>query len=310
MIPWLEDRAGDAANAIEDQAFNALKTGLPTADDLARPDCLTTAAHQRARGELVLAFKRRGASSVLDRLRQDGCLKARFPRLQDGGWTSAITLNSAGGVAGGDELTTQIVAGAGTAVTIASQAAERFYRALPGSVSEVANAVTVLEGAALEWLPQETILFNGSALRRRFTVDIAETGWFLGVESLVFGRTAMGETVRQMAISDLIEVRRAGRLLLHDRVKFDGDIASALRRRAVGSGASAVATLLLVAPETGAKVEALRDALSPFEAGASAWDGLLVARIVAEDGACLRAAVVAGLTVLRAGRPLPRVWSC
>lgn len=269
-----------------------------------------TTVHQRARGELLLAFKRRDEASVLDRLRQDGCLKARFPRLENGRWTGVVTLNSAGGVAGGDRLTTSVVAGAGTSVMVASQAAERFYRALPGSVSHVTNAITVEDDGALEWLPQETILFDGSALRRRLTVDVARTGWFLGVESLVFGRTAMGEAVRQVAINDLIELRRAGQMVLHDRIRFDGDAAAALGRRAVGAGACAVAMLLLVAPEAEAVVAALREALAPFEAGASAWNGMLVARIVAADGACLRAAVVAGLAVLRAGRPLPRVWLC
>ena len=272
------------------------------------------AAHQRARGELLVSFKRRDGASVLDRLRQDGCLKARFPGLQDGAWTEAVTLNSAGGVAGGDRLVSSFVAGEGTAATVASQAAERFYRALPGSVSEVANTVVVESGAALEWLPQETILFDGSALRRRLTVDVAEGGWFLGVESLVFGRTAMGENVRRVALNDLFEIRRAGRLVLHDRIRFEGDAEAALGRRAVGAGACAVATMVLVAPEAEGRVEALRDALAPFEAGASAWDGMLVARIIAKtgakDGGCLRAAVVAGLAALREGRPLPRVWSC
>ena len=266
--------------------------------------------HQRSRGELRLAFKRRGAATVLDRLRQEGCLKARFPRVDHEWGTEAITLNSSGGVAGGDRLEVGVMAGAGTRVTVASQAAERFYRALPGSESAVENAIEVGAGAALEWLPQETILFEGSALRRRLAVDVAADGWFLGVESLLFGRTAMGEAVRRVALHDLFEVRREGRLLLHDRIRFEGDVAAALGRRAVGGGACAVATLILVAAEAEAAVDGLRAALAPWEAGVSAWDGMLVARAVAEDGACLRAAVVAGLAALRAGRPLPRVWSC
>ena len=270
------------------------------------------AVHQRSRGELHLGFKRRGSETALDILRQVGCLKARFPRPDLDGWRSVITLNSSGGVAGGDSLATAVVVGRGAHATVSSQAAERFYRALPGSVSQVTNTVVVESGAALEWLPQETILFDGSALRRRLDVDVAEGGWFLGVESLVFGRTAMGETVRRVALNDLFEVRREGRMVLHDRIRFEGDAAVALGRRAVGAGACAVATLVLVAPEAAERVEGLRAALSPFElpfgAGASAWDGILVARIVAKDGACLRAAVVAGLAALRAGRPLPRVW--
>ena len=268
------------------------------------------AAHQRSHGELQIGFKRRGVETALGILRQVGCLKARLPRPESGGWRSAVTLNSSGGVAGGDSLRTTILAGPGARATVSSQAAERFYRALPGSTATVGNTIEVADGASLEWLPQETILFDGSALRRRLEVDVADGGWFLGVESLVFGRTAMGEAVRRVALNDLFQIRRAGRMLLHDRIRFEGDVAAALGRRAVGAGACAVATLVLVAPEAAVRVEALRAALAPFEAGASAWDGMLVARIVAKDGACLRAGVVAGLAVLRAGRPLPRVWSC
>ncbi|GAC1337056.1 MAG: urease accessory protein UreD [Acetobacteraceae bacterium] len=266
--------------------------------------------HQRSRGSLQLSFKRRGGDTVLDGLRQEGCLKARFPRPQDDGWAGAVTLNSSGGVAGGDALATQVGAGPFTRATVASQAAERFYRALPGTEATVTTRLHVAEGAALEWLPQETILFDRCALRRRLDVDVDADGWFLGVESLVFGRAAMGETVQSAGISDLIEVRRAGRRLLHDRVRFAGPVTPLLARAAVAGGAGAVASLVHVGAAAEARLDAVRAALAPFAAGASAWDGMLVARIVARNGACLRKAVVAGLAVLRDGRPLPRVWLC
>ncbi len=268
-------------------------------------------AHQRAQGTLRLSFKRRGDATVLDGLRQEGCLKARFPRMEHGAWAGAVTLNSSGGVAGGDVLDMAVAAGPGTRATVASQAAERFYRALPGTApARVSTALRVAPGAALEWLPQESILFDRCAVRRRLSVDLAGDAWFLGVEQLVFGRTAMGEAVRDARLRDLIELRRDGRLLLHDAIRFDGPVQSLLDRRATGGAARGVATLVHAAPDAESRLDALRGALAGYDAGASAWDGLLVARIVAADGACLRAAVVAGLSALRAGRPLPRVWLC
>ncbi len=268
------------------------------------------AAHQRSTGSLRLSLKRRGEATVLDGLRQEGCLKARFPRADAGEWMGAVILNSAGGVAGGDRLVTSASAGLGTRVTIASQAAERFYRALPGSVAVVGNSVEIADGAALEWLPQETILFDRCALSRTLRVTLADDAVFLGVESLVFGRAAMGETVQRAALDDLIEIRRGGRLLLHDRIRFGGEVAPILARPAVAAGGTAVATLMLVTPDAQDRLEAVRDALAPYEAGASVMDGMLLARIVAENGGCLRRAVVAGLAVLREGRALPRVWLC
>jgi urease accessory protein len=267
--------------------------------------------HQRAIGALHVAIKRRGPASVLADLRQDGCLKARFPRPVD--WAEVVTLNSSGGVAGGDRLESMLEVRAGARATFASQAAERFYRALPGDPpSHVRTRLSVAEGGAAEWLPQEAILFDRAALDRRLDIDLAEDAWFLGVESLVFGRTAMGERVGTARLSDTIRVRRAGRLVLHDAIRLDGAVAAALARPALANGGAAVATLIHVAPDAETRLDALRAAWedAPAEAGASAWDGMLVGRVVAADGAPLRTTVTAGLVALRGGRALPRVWMC
>ena len=271
------------------------------------------APHQRARGELRLSWKRRGEATVLDTLRQDGCLKARFPRTEAPAWPGAVTLNSAGGVAGGDRLSTTITAGPGTSATVASQAAERIYRALPGATSMIDTTLHVAEAAALEWLPQETILFDRCALHRRLDIHLAADAWFLGVESLVFGRTAMNEQVHDARIHDRITIRRAGHLVLHDAIRLDGPVAALLARPAIGRGACAVATIVHAAADAPRHLDALRAALAPHDAGVSALgmlDGLLIARIVAPTGAALRVAVVTGLNILRGGRTLPRVWLC
>ncbi len=247
---------------------------------------------------------------MLDQFRQEGCLKARLPRPERGAWTNAVTLNSSGGVAQGDRLTSAITAGAGTRLTVASQAAERFYRSPGGDPATVRTMLTVAPRAALEWLPQETILFERSAMDRRLEVELAPSAWFLGVETLVFGRALMGETVHQAMVRDTIRVSRDGRLLWHDAIRLNGAVQTVLDRPAVAAGGRAMATLFFAAPDAAGALDKLRAALAPFQTGASALDGLLVARIVAADGACARAAIVAGLAALRGGRPLPRVWSC
>ncbi len=313
---------------------------------------------QRAVGELRVGVRVRDGRTVLDDLRQAGCLKARFPRSDD--WLNVVTLNTSGGIAGGDALDSAFVAGAGARATIAAQAAERFYRALPRSAaSRVRTRIVVDEGAAVEWLPQETILFDRCSVDRRMSVELAEDAWFLGVESLVFGRAAMGEVVQRASLRDSVELRRGGRLLWHDTIRMDGEVAATLRRSAVAGGARAMATLVHVAADAEGKVDAVRaidsprplagevgersepgegacavdrpspgaiaptpdqvrGRLSPASGrgeggavfGVSAWDGMLVARILAADGAALRVSVIAALDVLRGSRPLPRVWLC
>lgn len=266
---------------------------------------------QRAVGELRVAVKRRGPETVLDELRQVGCLKARFPRPVVSGWIDLVVLNTGGGVAGGDRLDIAIGVGAGGQIVVSTQAAERFYRALPADApSRVRTRLTVAAGASLDWLPQETILFDRSAVHRRLEVDLAEDARFLGVETLVFGRTAMGERVRQGSLRDLIRIRRGSELLLHDAVRIEGPVDELLHRAAVGAGAGAVATLVYVASDAAAKLKAVRAAFAPAEAAASVWNGMLVARLLGADSASVRATVIAALRTLRDDRPLPRVWLC
>ncbi len=291
---------------------------------------------QRAVGELAVSVRQRDDATVLERLRQAGCLKARFPRALVRGWIDVVTLNTSGGIAGGDRLESAFDVRPGGRVSVSAQAAERYYRALPGSEpSSVRTRIAVGAGASAEWLPQETILFDRCALDRRLEVDLAEDAWFLGVETLVFGRSAMGETVETATLRDLIRVRRGGRLVWHDAIRLDGEVAATLRRKAVADGARAIATIVHVAPEAEAALDTVRDALhrsraagefdaqsaageghaptdlrETTEAAASAWNNMLIARILAPSGEALRATVVAVLRVLRGDRPLPRVWMC
>jgi urease accessory protein len=266
---------------------------------------------QRAVGVLRVVVKRFGTETVLDELRQVGCLKARFPRRVVPNWMDLVMLNTGGGVAGGDKLELSFIAGADCQVTIAAQAAERFYRALAADTpSRVRTRLQAQAGAFLEWLPQETILFDRCSVDRQLQIELAPDARFLGVETLVFGRAAMGETVRQGWLRDLIQVRHGGELLLHDAVRLEGPVDALLRRPTVANGARSVATVIYVAPDAADKLDAVRATFASAQAGASVWNGMLVARILGADSAAVRSTVVAVLGVLRAGRPLPRVWLC
>jgi urease accessory protein len=265
---------------------------------------------QRAVGELRVVLRVRDGHTVLDGLRQAGCLKARFPRPECHDWSTVVTLNTSGGIAGGDALASSFELQPGARATIASQAAERFYRALPGSVPASVNThIAIAAGGAAEWLPQETILFDRCALDRRLEVELAADASFLGIETLVFGRAAMGETAQLAWLRDGIRIRRDGRLVMNDAIRMDGEVARLLQRTAIARGAGAAATIWFVAREVEARLDAVR-AILPDEAAASAWNGMLVTRLLADNAAALRLATTAVLHVLRDGRPLPRVWLC
>ncbi len=265
-------------------------------------------AHQRAQGraELVVAAAPEGAR--LWHLYQAAPSRVLFPDPDPGDPTLGAFINVAGGLAGGDRIELSLALETGARFTGTTPAAEKVYRSL-GPATEVATRIVVAEDAACEWLPQETILFDGAHLRRRLEVELAEGARLLAAEMLVLGRAAHGERFARGALLDAWRVRRGGRLAWADALRLD-DPASAEADRFILSGANAVATLLLVAPDAAAQRDLARE-LS--EGGASVVaPGMLLVRWMGEAGA-VRAAISGALPVLRArvlGHParLPRLW--
>ena len=125
----------------------------------------------------------------------------------------------------------------------------------------------------------------------------------------MLGRTAHGETVHEGYFRDSWRVRRDGVLVYADETRLDGRIDEAVRGRALLGGMRAFASLLLVSPDAESKLHAVRDAIAgaPAEGGASAWNGMLAVRLVADGSLSLRRSIVAVLKAL--GTHLPRVWN-
>lgn len=260
---------------------------------------------QRAEGQAALTVRVAAGRTRIERLRQAGCLKLRFPR-PDGFGAQGVLVNTAGGLTGGDRLMLDIAVEAGAALTLTTQGCERIYRA-SGGVARVETAVRIAAGARLSLLPQETILFDGGALARRIAVDCAADGRLLLVESVILGRTLMGERVRSGFLKDSWRIRRAGRLVFAEEARFAGPVEAIARSAASLDGACAFATLVLVDGQAASRLDAAR-ALIGEAGGASAFDGLLVARLVAARGDGLRRRLIPLLCAL-ADEPLPRVWS-
>ena len=224
-----------------------------------------------------------------------------------------MLINTAGGIAGGDRLRTTIGIERGAASVVTTQAAERVYRARDDDeAADVETTVSVEDGASLDWLPQELILFDGARLRRRLSVALRGDARLTLVETLVFGRVSSGETIRRLALDDLIRVTRDGLPGLHDATRIAGDAldgAEGLPAPARLGPNRAVATIVHAGPAAASILPALRQVLGP-EAGASlAADGLLVARLLSPSMGALRRDVVRALDTLRGGAHPPRMWS-
>jgi urease accessory protein len=261
---------------------------------------LAAQRYQRSSGRAVLRLSTQGVET----LREEGAAKIRLPVVPRGHPAEAIAINTAGGLTGGDEFAYEFIARAGASLIATTQAAEKVYRAKDG-MAQVDVRLRAEAKSRLFWLPQETILFEASRLRRHIEAEIAADAELLLVEPLVLGRTEMGERDISAAFSDRWRIKREGKLVFAEDFRLDG----ALPRGAAALGKSgALATLLLVAPNAERRLEEIRQCLGDG-AGVSAWDGKLVARILAKDGFTLRKRLIPALKRLVPEGALPRIWS-
>lgn len=258
---------------------------------------------QRSKGRAHITM---GPLGVVD-LAQSGSARAMLPRMT-AGLPEIVFLNTSGGLASGDDLTFSVKLRPGTRSLATTQTAERAYRA-KGPTARVQVILQVGEGGWLDWLPQETILFDGARLDRLTQIDLAADAGCMVLEMVVLGRVAMGETLHHLHLSDRRVVRRGNSVAHHDALALDDAGLKRLQHPAMLDGNRAMATLVVVAPHATHLLGPARRALegSGVTAAASAPPGRLVIRLLAADGWRLRQQVIRLLSVLRPD-PLPRTW--
>ena len=262
-------------------------------------------AANRARGRVALSVAAVEGLTRRVAVQEEGSLRVRFPGTAAAA-LEAVIVNTAGGVAGGDQLDLDFRVGPGAHLIVGSVAAEKVYRS-EGTAAVVNVKLDVAPGAALSWLPQELIFFNEARLRRRIDVELAEDASVLIGEAVIFGRSAMGEQVLAGQFFDRWRLRRDGHLLFADGLRLDGDIAARLAEPAVANGNIALATVLM-SPGDDGQVAAVRAMAEQFsgEVGISAWGGIMLMRLCAPDGAALRHDLTVALAAL--GQSTPRLW--
>ena len=261
---------------------------------------------ERARGEVLIETKLRDGQSFLRRLRQSGSLKCLFPR-GNGSSLEAVLLNCAGGVTGGDKFLLTVYTESGTTLTLTTQAAERIYRALPREVGIIQTFLEVEDGARINWLPQETILYEGCSLNRSLTINLQEGAKLLMVEPLVFGRLEMGEVLNCASIQDNIEIRRDNIPIYLDRINLFSDVQTKLNRLGLADGANAMVSLVYIEQDAQKQLNFLKQML-PRHAGVSLiYEDVLVLRLLANDSNEMRSNLFPILRQLNDGF-IPKCW--
>ncbi|CAN2532598.1 Urease+accessory+protein+UreD [Methylocapsa aurea] len=242
-------------------------------------------------------------------LAQEAPLRALFPAVEPEEAPEAAIVNTGGGVVGGDRYRLDIDVEADAALTITTPAAEKIYRS-DGEDAEIVTHLRCGENARLEWLPQETILFDGARLRRRLEIALAPSARFLGVETIVFGRRASGEFLNSGALRDAWVLRVEGRPIWADAIGLSDDIAAHRAERFGLGDAAAYATIVVAGPHVAALLPLARDLA---RGAATLVNGVLLLRFLDTDATRLRGAVIEALAALRpeatGGRgAAPRLW--
>lgn len=274
---------------------------------------MSAAQWQRGDGALELGFKNVDGVTRLAHLFQHDPCRALFPRAEPDDIAQAILITTSGGLAGGDRLRIEIGAGAETRQLLATQAAEKVYRS-DGTRTEVDIALRVGTGTWIEWLPQETILFEGARLQRRVELDVAAGGSLMAGDILAFGRAARGERFTEGLLLDRWRLRIGGKLAWADQLRLD-DPAADLAHPAGFDGAGAFATLIYVGAHAEALLPKLRELLEGFDlkAGCSLVGGALLVRMLAPGAEPIRRDFARAWMLIRSeagGWParMPRIW--
>jgi len=280
-------------------------TGHPSDKDL-----------QRADGCARIVLRGSESGTRIEEIFERSPIRIMFPRAGHRAVEEAVLINTAGGVAGGDRLELCVTAFPGASIAVTSQAAEKVYRALH-EPARVRTRLKARESVKLAWLPQETIVFNSARLHRTTEIELTSGTELLALEWLVLGRAAHGEIVIGGNIIDSWHVKKDGRLIWADTFRVSDEIFPHLKRKALLSDCTAIATLVYFGPHLDRRLGVLRDILPSLgcKCGVTLVGGLIVARFAAKESSDLRFALRSflqqfGPEIGSGPFRVPKMWSC
>jgi len=269
--------------------------------------------------ELQLRFARAGQRSVLSDNRHQGPLRVQKALYPEGeGVCQAIVLHPPSGIAGGDHLRLRASVEAGAHAQLTTPGAGKWYRSGGGEASQTLE-LQVADGACLEWLPQESIVFDGARARMSTRVNLAADSAFIGWDILCLGRRAAGEAFNTGQLSLDYRLERTGRPRWIERGAVAGGDPM-LASPAGWAGASVCGTLLASFPGLAGQAVGLLEACratAPADGarhGLSLLPGLLVGRYLGDNSEAARLWFARLWQTLRpacCGRQAlpPRIWN-
>ena len=172
------------------------------------------------KARLSLGFSFVEKKTILSEKSHDGPLVVQKPLYPEGGAVChAIVVHPPGGIAGGDELVLEVKTEKNASALLTTPGATKWYRSA-GAWARQSVAFDVK--GTLEWLPQETIVFDGALCDARYEVDLSAGAGIIGWDIVCLGRTGSGERFSRGTYRSSVQVRREGKLLWLERARIDG----------------------------------------------------------------------------------------
>ncbi len=266
---------------------------------------------QRSHGAARLAFANRdNRNSIVERY-ASAPVRILTPSVQ-GGIPEAVLANTSGGIAGGDTSHVDILVAQNAQALVTGQAAEKIYRSIdmPASIRTV---IKIEDDSTLEYLPQESILFDGAKLNRAVNISLGARSCLLLSEMFVLGRWAMNEDFTRGIFLDRWSIDVAGRPIWREGLRVEGGLSS-LSSSLGFANARALATIFYAGANAAEVLGLARDVIGPM-GGATIVRGMLVVRMLGNEAGMLKQQLSEIISIIRAaalGRPaeVPRVWRC
>jgi urease accessory protein len=264
--------------------------------------------------ELELWFALSAGKTRLVRRRHFGPLVVQRPfHPEKDGTCHVYLLHPPGGVAGGDRLELRFHVEAGARALLTTPGATKFYRS-EHSAGTQSTHVEVGSGAVCEYLPQETIIFDGGDARLETSVSLASDATYVGWDFLCLGRPAAGERFETGRLSQRIEIRRCGKPIWFERLELHGN--SPLLKAAFAlAGEPTWGTMIYAGAVAEGAAEQVRAAIGESTVfSVSQLDDVVVCRYLGPrvgDGKALFARAWNVLRTLGQGKPAdaPRIWA-
>ncbi len=202
------------------------------------------------RAQLDLRFIARSHTSennrtVLVERRHSGPLLVQKPLYPEGERIChAVIVHPPGGIAGGDQLRLNANIDANAHALLTTPGAGKWYKA-NGTEAAQHLQFNLGERATLEWLPQETILFDAARVRMTTRVDLANDAKYAGWEILCFGRRAAGERFEQGHLQQRMQIWRGQTLLWNEAANIQADSRAMISP--AGLNGHAISAVFLVA---------------------------------------------------------------